>query len=214
MTDRETKKFISIIFEKITSSNTNNDLIEIEKESFDRKYIMDSTSFPKIDFNISSTEIDELIKSNIIDKNYNLNPLSKNSDPLIKLLYSIIWKNGDLKKLKHITKGIHRDDLSIMEQEKSFVFYQFGKYLTKQENQPIIDQHVLRAFAIYQCDDIQEIRQIRGFKVITKKEKNLIKDYINWLSSDSINNTLKKEAEYLYYIDRILFASGRLTKKK
>ena len=49
--------------------------------------------------------------------------------------------------------------------------------------------------------------------MITKKEKKLIKNYINWLKSDSLNEQLKKEKEYSYYIDKILFATGRLTKK-
>ena len=122
MTDQEAKNFVSDIFEKITKASTKNDLIKIEKESFESKYLMDTETFPKIDFNISSDEIDDLIVNNVIDKNYNLKPIPENSTPLTKLLYSIIWKNGDLKKLKHIAKGIHRDDLSITEQESSFVF--------------------------------------------------------------------------------------------
>ena len=214
MTDQEAKNFVSDIFEKITKASTKNDLIKIEKESFESKYQMDTETFPKIDFNISSDEIDNLIVNNVIDKNYNLKPIPENSTPLTKLLYSIIWKNGDLKKLKHIAKGIHRDDLSITEQESSFVFYQFGKYLTKQKNQPIIDQHVLRTFAIYQFNDPDEISKIRQLGVITKKEKKLIKNYINWLKSDTLNEQLKKEKEYSYYIDKILFATGRLSKKR
>ncbi|WP_372757354.1 hypothetical protein [Mariniflexile sp.] len=213
MTDQESKNFVSEIFEKIIKSDTINDLVKIEKESFDNKYLMDPKAFPKIDFNISSEEIDNLIANKVIDKNYNLNPIPENSSSLIKLLYSIIWKNGDLKKLKHIAKGIHREDLSIMEQENSFVFYQFGKYLTKQKSQPIIDQHVLRAFAIHQYNNTKDISKIRQLSVITKKEKELIENYIDWLNSDSINDNLKKEQEYSYYIDRILFATGRLTKK-
>ena len=85
--------------------------------------------------------------------------------------------------------------------------------LTKQKNQPIIDQHVLRTFAIYQFNDPDEISKIRQLGVITKKEKKLIKNYINWMKSDSLNEQLKKEKEYSYYIDKILFATGRLTKK-
>ncbi len=60
MTDQEAKNFVSDIFEKITKASTKNDLIKIEKESFESKYLMDTETFPKIDFNISSDEIDNL----------------------------------------------------------------------------------------------------------------------------------------------------------
>jgi hypothetical protein len=52
------------------------------------------------------------------------------------------WKNNDLKKLKHIIEGIKDEN----EYKKTgIVFYQFGKHL-RNIGEPIIDQHVLRAF--------------------------------------------------------------------
>jgi hypothetical protein len=65
--------------------------------------------------------------------------------PLTKLLYAVLWKNGDLAKVKHVVKGIldKRD-----ESDNSIIFYQFGRHLSEKKSEPIVDQHVLRAFGI------------------------------------------------------------------
>jgi hypothetical protein len=56
---------------------------------------------------------------------------SRLNDPLTKLLYATLWKNGDLKKIKHIIKGIRDGDTENDQQEDALFFYHFGKYLTK-----------------------------------------------------------------------------------
>ena len=92
-----------------------------------------------------------LVAKNFKEENWNLVFTIK-----YKLLYSIIWKNGDLLKVKHIIQGIleseienvDNNDKEFVEKQDSLVFYQFGKYLTKKNNEPIIDQHVVRAFAV------------------------------------------------------------------
>jgi hypothetical protein len=55
----------------------------------------------------------------------------------------MVWKNGDLKKLKHIANGIADAKETSDNYNDAPVFYQFGKYLTDKENHPIIDQHVI-----------------------------------------------------------------------
>ena len=55
------------------------------------------------------------------------------------------------------------------------MFYQFGKYLTKKPGEPIIDQHVLRAFGIFKADgDKDRIKKLKRLSLITKKEKRLM----------------------------------------
>jgi hypothetical protein len=84
-----------------------------------------------------------------------------------KLLYALAWKNGDLRKVKHIVAGIlsSEDDAA----NKAIVFNQFGIYLSGKRNEPIIDQHVLRAFAIFKYrENPTEIERFRKMDVVTK----------------------------------------------
>ena len=73
--------------------------------------------------------------------------IRSDANPLEKLLYAIVWKNGDLLKLRHVIHGIVDSDVG-RKGKNGVVFYQFGKHLSKL-GKPIIDQHVLRAFAVY-----------------------------------------------------------------
>ncbi|MDW5288883.1 hypothetical protein [Formosa sp. PL04] len=216
MTNQETKIFTDNIFNLIKKSENIEDLISIEENEFEDKFKMDITSYPKIEFEITPTEIDALISNDFLDCDFNFRAdvSSKITDPLTKLLYSLAWKNGDLKKLKHIAKGISEIESNEDNQEKALVFYQFGKYLTKTDGQPIIDQHVIRAFSISKLNDSALIEKFRKLSIITKKEKENISNYIKWLKSDELSDKLKSKKNYSYHIDRILFATGRKTKFK
>jgi len=214
MNDIEAKEFVNSIFNQILKAQSIEDLIHIEEKAVDVKYRMDTSAYPKINFSISPTEIKELIQKGLLNSDYNItdDALNEIKDPLTKLLYAMAWKNGDLKKLKHIAKGIAEIDQKHIEQDEALVFYQFGRYLTKTEHQPIIDQHVLRSFTIYTSDDAEMIGQVRKLNTLTYKHKELINNYIEWLHSDEISVTLKAQKDYTYYIDRLLFAIGRKTK--
>lgn len=214
MTHVEAKGFIDNIFTLIKKAESTQNLISIEQTEFDNKFKMDTNSYPKIKFKISPVEIDNLIRDNILDKDFNImNDASSNiTDPLTKLLYSLAWKNGDLIKLKHIAKGISEIESDSLNQDSALVFYQFGKFLTKTEGQPIIDQHVIRAFSIYKLTDFVQIEKSRKLNTITKKEKGIVVEYINWLKSSELSSNLRLENDYSYFIDRILFATGRKTK--
>ena len=133
MTNQETKDFIDRIFKQIKESRTIEELISIEQNEFEDKFKMDVKSYPKIEFKIAPTEIESLISNKLLNIDFSFidNVTSKITDPLTKLLYSLAWKNGDLKKLKHIVKGISEIESEEDNQERALVFYQFGKYLTK-----------------------------------------------------------------------------------
>ena len=128
------------------------------------------------------------------------------------MLYSIVWKNGDLKKIKHIIKGISEVNDSSSEQDDALVFYQFGKYLTKNTGQPIIDQHVIRAFAVYKSTDYNRVEELQRLETLKKTHKPLINDYINWLQGDELSDEIKAISDYSYYIDKLLFATGKSIK--
>lgn len=216
MTNENAKRFISEIFFKIKESNNIQNLEEIEKSNFEEKEKMNIEKYPKIKFSILPNEIKLLQEKGILEKDYSFSEAvsSKIEDPLTKLLYALAWKNGDLIKMKHIVKGVYEEDSDIANQEKALVFYQFGRYLTKKNAQPIVDQHVLRAFEVYNSKDSKVIEKYRRMNTIGKKESTSVKAYIDWLSSDELTKEMKSHVDYNYYIDRILFAAGRKIKMK
>jgi hypothetical protein len=222
MTNKESKVFIDTIFNKISNSNTISDLNKIADElKILKKNRMNLNDYPKIQFGISSAEIDYLISERIIDKDFNFiqNTISEIKDPLTKLLYATAWKNGDLKKIKHIIIGIKDGDKVNNNKTDGLVFHQFGKYLTKIKGQPIIDQHVLRAFSVYKTelvDDLDDLKitKLRKLESINKNHIYLINEYREWLNSDKLKNDLRVISDYSYHIDVLLFSAGKTIKKK
>jgi hypothetical protein len=203
----ETKKLVDEIFVEIEKAKTIDNLKEILKK-FDDKYLMSEKKYPKIEFSIDKEELKnlsdfELEKDDTILLNSNIQ-----DNILAKLLYALAWKNGDLVKLQHIIKGIKNVDEVLDDKNDGLVFYQFGKYLTKKNNEPIIDQHVLRAFAVYKETSIEKICNHQKMELINKSNKFLISEYKTWLSK------LKNESGSVYYIDKILFALGKTIKNK
>ena len=199
-------------FEKLLKSKTVDEVEEILDDlEIDKKNRMDDNSYPRLKFKITKEEINGLKENGIITADNLLTDIS-NADTLTKLLYAVSWKNGDLKKVKHIIEGIisgQEDD-----KENGIVFYQFGKYLTKKSGEPIIDQHVLRAFGIFKADgDKEKIEKLRRLSLITKREKELIEQYKQWLQTD-LTNELRDNDNYSYHVDKVLFAVGKSVKDK
>ncbi len=215
MTAKQAKKFTNKIFAQIKEAKTISDLDAIldNKQNFSENNRRDILSYPKIEFSIKKKEIQSLIKDKTLDNNLNFSAnITKNiTDPLTKLLYATAWKNGDLKKIKHIIKGINGNS---NKQDKALVFYQFGKYLTKKSGQPIIDQHVIRAFAVYQTTENHRIEKLQKLKTLNKTHKKLIDDYISWLQGKDLTEEIKSIADYSHYIDKLLFATGKTIKFK
>lgn len=217
MTSQESKKFTDDIFNKIKKAKTISDVESIPDEfEISEKNRMKVESYPKIEFSINQNEIQTLIDYKIIDNNlkFSTDITSKLTDPLTKLFYATAWKNGDLDKIRHIINGILDNNPDIKEQEDALVFYQFGKYLTKTQGQPIIDQHVIRAFAVYKSTDIDNVQKLQKLKTLNKTHKSLINDYINWLKGDELTLEIRKIKDYSYHIDKILFATGKTIKFK
>ncbi|WP_187264469.1 hypothetical protein [Pontibacter beigongshangensis] len=216
MNDREAAVLVKEIFTKIEQANSIEQINNIVSETAELwKNRMDEISYPKIVYNITRSEIEELKKNNIITEDGKLSEeiSSGELDPLTKLLYAIVWKNGDLKKVKHIIQGItsEQDD----NKDDGLVFYQFGKYLTKTIGEPIIDQHVIRAFGVFSSmSNDSEIKRLRRLSIITKKEKAYIYAYKEWLNSSVLKEDLKNIKDYSYYIDKVLFAVGKTIKAK
>jgi hypothetical protein len=215
MTHEEAKKFTDEIFKLIKTSKTITDLETIpDKLQILHKNRIDTKSYPEIKYSISHDEIQSLLNDKILDEdlNFSVNISDKLTDPLTKILYATAWKNGDLSKIKHIIKGIKEAKNESYDQNDALVFFQFGKYLTKMEGQPIIDQHVIRAFAVYKCTENNSIEKLRKISTLDKKHKTQINEYIKWLRSDELTEEVKLEKNYSYHIDKILFAIGKTIK--
>ncbi|HCW07768.1 MAG TPA: hypothetical protein DGG95_10440 [Cytophagales bacterium] len=199
-------------FEKLHASKTIAEVEGIISELKVEKYQMDPETYPKIEFKITKEEIEELKAKGIITKD-NLIADIANSDTLTKLLYSVSWKNGDLKKVRHIIEGII--SRKIEDKKDGLVFYQFGKYLTKRPGEPIIDQHVLRAFGIFKAkEDKDKIEKLKRLSLITEEEKGLIDQYKSWLQSEDLTKDLRNAENYSYYVDKVLFAVGKRVKER
>jgi len=188
-----TQENVEKILNDLVLSKSNEDVKNIFiKYNISRK---DKNKYPDINFNISAEEISKLIKDSKITSDYKINTLLSNNDDLTtleKLFYSMLWKQGDLIKIHNIISGI------CGEKTNSIVFNQFGKHLAN-KNEPIIDQHVLRAYVFYKDKTI--IKEIKE-----EHKKKYSEDYILWIK----NNFSSIE---LNIIDELLFIIGKEIKK-
>jgi hypothetical protein len=119
-------------------------------------------------------------------------------------------------KIKHILEGVkNHGESEITDKEDGLVFYQFGKYLSdKSSIEPIVDQHVIRAFKVYKSEDNQ-VDFFRRLQILKgRKNQNYILEYKKWLLQESNSSDLKNHEDYIYHIDQILFALGKTIKLK
>lgn len=213
MTNNEAKDLVREVFSEIEQAKSVHEIkkiIENRKES--QQYLMNTTVYPKLNFSISIQEIEILKNSGFLtSENSVSNDIINLAPPLAKLFYATLWKNGDLHKIKHIVEGIIESDSNDSSKENALVFYQFGKYLTRKESQPIIDQHVIRAFAVYQAKDDIEVLKSRKINIINKSHNNIIKEYKKWLTEKPTSD-LRNDPDYTYYVDQLVFAVGKAMK--
>ncbi len=176
------------------------------KEDLGQQFFINEKKYPRLKFRISKNEIEKLKKENLEFKNL------VNKQDLItleKLMLSILWKNGDFGKEKHIIEGIINTNFE--NKTKGIVFYQFGKKINSPNSEPIIDQHILRAFKFYQC--IRNKEDFKTLNTISKKHKVLITEYKSWLANILKRQKNNDHEDFLYYIDKILFGLGKYIKK-
>ena len=209
ITDKEAIDLVKSTFAKINQARSSKEVQDIIDEGDLVPYKMDEVQYPKIEFNITKSEISQLKGNGFIDDEDDLTGNISTGDPLARLLYAMIWKNGGLKKIKHIVKGVlNSGDVDAPEKEDGLVFYQFGKHLENKE-EPIIDQHVLRAFALYQSDADLNARKK---ETVTRKEDDLIAAYKTWLAN--LKGNFNGDLSYAYHVDKVLFALGKAVKLK
>lgn len=186
--------------ELLTRKNGLNDRIN----SFYEKY-------PLFDFSLTLEEINQLKSTNILTSEHKLDPENFPDIPLAKLLAAVLWKNGDIHKVQHLVDGItgREGDRT----PYSLVFKQYGASL-ESDSEPIVDQHVLRAFEIYSLTENSEtvIEKIRKKSVYKSRDKPLLDRYREWF-----NIVIEKVSEtdklaFKENLDKVLFLIGKSVK--
>jgi hypothetical protein len=221
------ENLVKQVFEKINNSKSVEQLLDIINLDEIVNYRIDVGKYPKLNLNITIDELNKLSDLGYIkDSKINISAIDfEKESTLTKLLYSVLWKNGDLGKEKHIISGIKN---STKEDEKALVFYYFGRHIAdSSKNKPIIDQHTLRAFGIYLCATNQikkvekNIRKNKSKIILSTeyflnlnttsfREIPLIIEYENWIESHHLRN----QADFTYNIDLVLFALGKSIKNQ
>lgn len=197
---------ISNIFDEIESATSVADLKKLIKSlNFEEELQSIENRYPKFSFKISGSDVKYLIEKRYLNQDHTINPDAVTAEiPLTKLLFSIVWKNGDLHKIQHIVDGITGENNS--KSKHNLIFRQFGKYLSS-DNEPIIDQHVLRAYACYSNSDKADY--YRAKTVFRNTDEELAKGYTLWFKSQLSRIPDNQRTEFAGLIDRIVFNVGK-----
>lgn len=137
---------------------------------------------------------------------------------LEKLLYSILWKNGDLSKEKHLIAGILGETPATPE---GLVFRRFGEYLSGNRRY-ILDQHTVRAYAVFEArHSSAEIRKARSMNILNgrnKQHQQWVNGYDQYMAATA-GRLVKIHGGHspfvldtLYEIDLLLFGLGKMVK--
>jgi hypothetical protein len=167
------------------------------KKQIDRK----ENKYPDLDFAGNRVNSKPL-------RNINIQDLTSKSD-FEKTLLAYIWKQGDFNKFENFLKSFSQPELDA-KKKRGHVFHQFANHLSN-PNEPIIDQHVLRAFKALMLIDsnpvsYEKFEKIRRFKDVTNKEINIIRDYKGW------SNRIVEKGFNSKILDDHLFVLGKRIK--
>ena len=210
------------IFDLIEAATSIDKLNEIQNQFTieEMKKNFPSEKYPQLRLSLSNDDIEQLKTDGFLDEDGSISKkcangieLKKTLTPLEKLLYSVLWKNGDLGKEKHISDGVLENrDSKYIKGETGLVFYYFGQHL-KDKKKPIIDQHVIRAFKLYQAlnDGVEDIDKILKMDTLNAKDKDTCLSYIKWQNEHKLKES--NPIEFTYHLDRLLFGLGKTLKK-
>lgn len=178
---------------------------------------MPGEKFPRMRLRLTCEEMDELQRIGVLSNELQLTSAlasgklanGQQLSALEKLLYAVLWKNGDLGKEQHIVAGIYGKE---HQQKTGTVFYEFGAYL-RGKNTFIMDQHTLRCFAVASSDG-EQLEQARQLELIDRTQPQ----HAKWMGMyvdfyERIEQQRKIAAQdFLYEIDRLFFGAGKLIK--
>lgn len=193
---------LKALFEELEKTQTIQEIEQIIlKHEISSKLQVLETKYPRIKFDVTPAEIAFLTEKNEIG-------MDKLTTPLEKLMYAVLWKQGDLPKVKHIIDGIISTASNDYNEPKTaLVFHQFGRFLADKK-EAIIDQHVLRAFAIYKANTDEKAKWY--LENGEKNPKDIIQKYQTWLNKNRFSN----DSDKMFLIDRLLMVIGKSCKNK
>jgi hypothetical protein len=198
------------LFEKASKAKTTQELDTIIEEESGISTIINEfeDKYPPIDLTVQNDAVSLLITEGIINSDHTINLAGENRfSTFEKLLLAVLWKNGHIMRIQPILDGI----TGIRKSNSDFgvIFRQFGRSLVDPE-EPIVDQHVLRAFSAY--GDLSEVKGRRKVprKVAFKEsDQELINAYRAWFKSVLHEVPTEQKTKFKYRLDKLLFALGK-----
>lgn len=213
MNNLEALKLVETTFTEILNADKVSDLKKIlTSDPLLEKWQMDRNKYPELQLKLTDHDIGSLMTKVGNDLRLHADLSAKLETPLEKLLYALVWKNGDLQKVAHIIKGAADVRPTSLTNGPGQVFRQFGRHLADR-SESIVDQHVLRAFELYeQINDpvFSKIKTIRK-KINWDKDVACIERYKRWLC-EHFKERQDAEPGFVVSIDMVLFALGRAVK--
>ena len=191
-----------LYLDSLRECKTTEDLLSVLNLPDLANYKMSLNKYPRLKISITKEQVETLIESGVIDVTGEINyEAISNQSALSQLLYSFLWKQGDIQKIKHIVNGFRNEEpLS----DSGIVLHYFGKHLVDNTN-PIIDQQVIRAYAcMHELDEVNK-------ETLSKKHKPNINAYINWFKNE-LPAFIRESSENRYLVDQIMYAIGKKIK--
>ena len=194
---------IKAIAGQITQAQQYNDWKDILERDPIHRFRKDEAKYP---------DISQLFKPEELGLVPNMIHPAKLTTPTEKLLYAILWKNGDLLKIPHLVNGLKG---KANHATSAITFYHFGKFLAHPDENPIIDQHVLRAFKVVeetdQTDEKGLQKNVRS-GLLTIKNKEDCERYTSWVKRQYAESQGIDIITFFQIIDDVMFAFGRFIK--
>ena len=169
------------VFEDIEQCRTVTALDDLLiKYSYEEEAKRYRQKYPEKQIILSKQEIQSLKDAEIISRKTNHINLDKIpvDQPLVKLLISLIWKQGDINHIQHLVGGMLNDE-DKSGSKQNLIFRQYGKSLVD-TSEPIVDQHVLRAFQLRNVQDEKESLRIKEKTVYKNDDNKVVDAYRKW----------------------------------
>ena len=212
MTTKEAYYNLLDLFNNLESHLTLSDLITfIDEQGLDKEIEIFYKKYPKFGLNMKQAEILELKRQDILDPQNKLNPNTFNGTTLERLLVAALWKNGDINKLQHIVDGILQTEG--FRSDYSLIFKQFGHSLTN-SLEPLVDQHVLRAFEIKSLPIYSEsaVNSLRKKSIYKSSDNAILNSYREWFKNIIGRICMEDQPDYKEKLDKVLFIKGKAIK--
>lgn len=183
----------------------------IERNQLDSSIDAFYTKYPEVDLRLSQADISELKSRGIISADHRLDLQNFPDNPLAKLLAAVLWKNGDIYKVQHLVDGItgREGDRT----KYSLILKQYGASLAS-EQEPIVDQHVLRAFEIYSLKEgsflpVHNLKRKSSYK---SSDRPLLNAYKAWFKKVIDKVPKSEQSDFKEKLDKVLFFLGKKVK--